>query len=243
MTVVEALPARGLTKTRGHQLTDRDIAMLRWITRHGVVTTELVARKFFWRPQERSFGRWATLRRLRVLEGLGLLLRDKPFAHYPDVIRVTTHGARLADVGVRAAPLVMAELRHTLAVVRLTETLVVANPAAELITERELRGFRHRERQAGRRTTGTGRCPDALLLLPTGGAGDRAMLRVAIELDRVRKDLDSMEAMIHAYDHELGVGMIWWYVPTTHVARVSELVKALRATGRIEVRETPPWLA
>ena len=30
----------------GPRLTDRDVEILRWITRHGVVTTELVGRKF-----------------------------------------------------------------------------------------------------------------------------------------------------------------------------------------------------
>jgi hypothetical protein len=68
---------------------------------------------------------------------------------------VTTHGASLADVGVRAAPLVLAELRHALAVVRLSESVVIGHPGAELVTERELRGIRHRERQSGRSQSAT----------------------------------------------------------------------------------------
>jgi hypothetical protein len=228
---------------RGHQLTARDIEMLRWVTRHGVVTTEHVARKFFWRPQERAIGRWAALRRLRILENLGLLLRDKPFAHHPDVMRVSGNGARLADLGIRSAPLVLAELRHTLAVVGLTEYLLAANPGAELITERELRGLRHRERQSGGRAPGSGRCPDGILRLPTRDEGESQSRVVAIELDRVRKDLRSMEAIIHGYDEELAIDVIWWYVPSTHLARITELVRALRANDRIEVKETPAWLA
>src|SRR5712691_9484646 len=121
-------------RPRGPQLTDRDLEILRWIARHGVVTAELVARRFFWRPKEKRAGVWAAYRRLHALHELGLLITDKPFARSPAVLRVTREGARIADVGLRPAPLVLSELRHTLAVVSLGEFLVHEHPGAELVT-------------------------------------------------------------------------------------------------------------
>lgn len=66
----------------GSQLTPRDLEILRWITRHGVVTAELVGRRFFWRPKLSTYGQWAAYRRLRARQTLGLL-KEKPFAHRP----------------------------------------------------------------------------------------------------------------------------------------------------------------
>ena len=110
-------------RPRGPQLTDRDIEILRWITRHGVVTAELVGRRFFWRPDRTHYGKWAAYRRLQALAELGLALNDKPYAREAEVIRVTRDGARIADVGLRPAPPVISQLRHSLAVVALAEFL------------------------------------------------------------------------------------------------------------------------
>src|SRR5436190_8478207 len=107
------LPAR-----RGPQLTDRDVEILAWIGRHGVVTPAQVARHFFTRD-DGSVGQWAAYRRLRKLEELGLTREDRTFWREPNVLRLTTAGARLADIDVGPARLVLGELRHTLALVDL----------------------------------------------------------------------------------------------------------------------------
>src|SRR4051794_32203891 len=130
---------------QGPQIMDRDVEILRWITRHGVVTAELVGRRFFWRTDLKSYGKWAAYRRLAALENLKLILRDKPFAREPEVVRVTREGARIADVGIRPAPLVLSELRHSLAIVLLSELLAAQHPGCELMTERELRADRYRQ--------------------------------------------------------------------------------------------------
>jgi hypothetical protein len=228
-------------KTHGYQITPRDEEILRWTARHGVVTTEHIGRRFFWRRELGTYGRWAAIHRVKALEALGLMIRDKPFAHHPDVIRVTRMGAGLAGLELRPAPLVMSELRHTLAVVTLGEYLLAEHPGAELITERELRAARYRERRESARHVG-GRCPDAVLRMPVRGPGAQAVRRVAIELDRVRKDARSMEAMIHAYDEEADIDVVWWYVPRMHLARVQELVRSVRGEDRFDVREAPAWL-
>ncbi len=224
-------------RVRGPQLTDRDRDILRWMTRHGVVTAELVGRRFFFRgPKASDYGKWAAYRRLRALRELGLILSNKPFADRPAVLRVTREGARIADVGLRPAPLVLSELRHSIALVWLSEYLLAENAGAELVTERELRAQRYRDLREGRRATEHGRAPDALLRIPTKRAGARGVMTVAVELDLSRKDRRAMERMIRQYDRE-NVDRVWWYVTAARLERTRAIVREMRAADRIEVFE------
>lgn len=231
---------QGRLKTGRHArapiLQERDEEILRWMTRHGVVTAELVGRRFFWRSAAKDYGKWAAYRRLRALHDLGLILSNKPFADQPAVLRVTREGARIADVGLRPAPLVLSELRHSLAVVVLAEYLLAEHHGVELTTERELRAQRYRELREGTRRTEQGRAPDALLRIPTKGAGAQGVMTVAVELDLSRKDRRAMERMIRQYDRET-VDRVWWYVAPARLERTRALVRELRADDRIEVRE------
>jgi len=229
-------PRRFSRRARGPELTERDVEILRWMTRHGVVTAELVGRRFFWRPKVKQYGKWAAYRRLGALSKLGLVLSDKPFAHEPAVLRVTREGARIADVGLRPAPLVLSELKHSLALVWLSEYLLAKHPGSELTTERELRAQRHHELAEGTRETEQGRTPDALLRVPAKGGAKSAMQTIAVELDLTRKDRRALERMIGQYDHEK-VDAVWWYVTPGRVERTREVVKAMRADDRIQVLE------
>jgi hypothetical protein len=224
-------------RARGPQLTERDGEILRWMTRHGVVTAELVGRRFFWRSAANDYGKWAAYRRLRALRELALTLSDKPFADLPAVLRVTREGARIADVGLRPAPLVLSELRHSLAVVWLTEYLLAENAGAELTTERELRAERYRELRDGVREVEEGRASDALLRIPSNGPGAEGITTVAIELDLSRKDRRAAERMIRQYDHESDIDKVWWYVMPGRVERTRALVSDLNAEDRFEVRQ------
>lgn len=223
-------------RARGAQLTGRDEEIIRWITRHGVVTSELIGRRFFWRHDLKNYGRWAAYRRVRALRELGLILSDKPFADFPAALRVTREGARLADVGLRPAPLVLSELRHSIAVVALTEYLLAENAGAELTTERELRAHRYRELRAGTREPEEGRAADALLHIPSDGSDAGLSTTVALELDLSRKDRRAAERMIRQYDHEPDIDKIWWYVMPGRIDRTRSIVRDLNAEDRIEVR-------
>jgi hypothetical protein len=209
---------------------------LRWITRHGVVTVELLGRRFFWHKERRDYGKWAAYRRVRALRELGLVLSDKPFAGQPAALRVTREGARLADIGLRPAPLVVSELRHSLALVKLTERLLYDNKGAELTTEREIRAERYRELRDGGRQPEQGRAPDAILRIPTKGAGAQGVMTVAVELDLTRKDRRAMERMVRQYDREK-VDRVWWFVARARRERTRDLVRELRADDRVEVFE------
>jgi hypothetical protein len=223
-------------RARGAQLTARDEEIIRWITRHGVVTSELIGRRFFWRADLKDYGRWATYRRVRALRELGLILSDKPFADFPAALRVTREGARLADVGLRPAPLVLSELRHSIAVVALTEYLLAEHAGAELTTERELRAQRYRELRAGTREPEEGRAADALLRIQGDGSDAGLTTTVALELDLSRKDRRAAERMIRQYDHEHDIDKIWWYVKRGRIDRTRSIVRDLSAEDRIEVR-------
>lgn len=191
---------------------------------------------FFWRAERKDFGKWAAYRRVRALRELGLVLSDKPWAGRPAVLRVTREGARLADVGLRPAPLVLSELRHSLALVALTERLLSENKRGELTTERELRAERYRQRRDGARRTERGRTPDAILHVPVKGGGAQRTMTVAIELDLARKDRRAMERMIRQYDRER-VDRVWWYVLPVRAERTRDVVRQMRAQRRIEVFE------
>lgn len=216
-------------------LTERDGDILRWITRHGVVTPELVGRRFFWRPEHASYGKWAAYRRLRALRDLGLVVAMRPIGLPTDVLRVTPTGARLADVGLEPATVVLAELHHTLCVVWLGEYLLAHHPGSDLTTERELWAERYRQRYIEGSSSDLGRIPDAILRLPANAGGERKV--VAIELDLSRKERRVLETMIARYDHT-PVDAVWWYVTPTRVARIQALVAELGATDRFAVM---PW--
>jgi hypothetical protein len=68
--------------------------MLAWIGRHGIVTPEQLARRFFARA-EGDVGMRVAYRRFAKLQSLGLLRRDAtPHCRSPHVIRLTQAGAK-----------------------------------------------------------------------------------------------------------------------------------------------------
>lgn len=222
----------------GHVLTDRDIAILEWIARHGVVNAELVGRQFFWRADRQEWARRATYNRLAALERMRLIKRTRSYGYPTPVLSVTRAGAAEAGVDVAAAPIVHRELRHTLALVRLTQHLATENAGSQLDTERELRVQRYRERNDGTREPGHGRIADALLHIQRFRDGEPYIETVAVELDLSRKDRREIERVIRAYDEE-NVHRIWWYVTPGRVERMQQVVRDMRAENRIEVRR---WL-
>jgi hypothetical protein len=218
------LPAR-----RGPQLTNRDVEILAWIGRHGVVTPAQVARHFFTR-EDGTIGQWAAYRRLRKLEDMGLTREDRTFWREPNVLRLTGPGARLTDIEVGPAKLVLGELRHTLALVDLIEWLLLNSPkGTEIRTEREMRAERRRELTRGARKPGRGRVPDAVFIAPRGGA------TVAIELDITPKRSRDLENILRAYIQERHDRIVWYVLPRQQ-DRLKEIVRKEKADDVVEVR-------
>lgn len=214
------------------QITERDIAMLVWIARHGLVTMDQIIRKWFPTPHGRS----AAYQRVQKLCAAAppILQRDRTHYRHPSIIRITTQGATIADVGLGPAKIILAEVPHALAIVDLAEELSAQYPEATLLTERERRAQRYREKKAGQRK-GTGRIPDAVFLFPaTGTTKERT---VAVELDRTARSRADAETVVRAYVSERYTE-VWWYVRAHRVEAVREIVKRLRTDDFIEVR---PW--
>lgn len=219
-----------LPATRGPALTARDLDLLRWVCRHGVVTPDQVARRFFSRP-DGGVGKGAAYRRLRKLRELDLLRSDHTFYMEPSVQRVTSKGAKLADVGVGPASLVLAEVRHSLALVDLIEDLLQAHPGSTIETERELRIERRGELAARSRRAGRGRLPDGVLTLKGK--------RIALELDLTSKRSNDLEHILRTYLTE-SYDAIWWYVRPRVVPRLKEIVRRNRADDLVSVRPLRP---
>lgn len=216
------LPAR-----RGPQLTDRDVEILTWIGRHGVVTPVQVARHFFTRD-DGSVGQWAAYRRLRKLELLGLIREDRTFWREPNVLRLTGAGARLTDIEVGPARLVLAELRHSLGLVDLIDWLLQHSPkGTEVRTEREMRAERRRELTRGTRKIGRGRVPDAVFI--------HRGKTVAIELDITPKRARDLENILRAYIQERHDRIIWYVLPRQQ-DKLKDIVRKEKADDVVEVR-------
>ena len=216
---------------RGRRITDRDLEILRWIGRHGMVTAEQVASKFFARGPG-VVGTRAAYRRLDILEKLALIKRDQtPYWRAPKVVRVTAAGASLAGVGVRPARYVEGEVRHAVALVDLMEQLHTHYRDSTLRTEREIRTDRWHEQASGRRDIGRGRIPDGQLTLRTGRV-------VAVELDLTPKRSKDFERILRAYRQEK-FDEVWWYVVPGAVDRVRKLVEDNRCDDFMDVRAIP----
>lgn len=223
-----------LPSQHGPQVTDRDIDILVWICRHGVVSPAQVARHFFARA-DGTVGQWAAYRRLRKLEQLALIRHDRTFWRETSVLRLTSAGSGLANIDVGVARLILAELRHTLAVVDLVETLLALSPAGTTLrTERELRIERLRELRDGSRKPGTGRIPDAVFVHPLGAT-------VALELDLTPKRSKELDRILTAYRQER-YNRVLWYVLPGQQQRLKEIIRKQLADDYVEVRAIPTAL-
>lgn len=212
------------------KLTGRDIEILRWIGKHGAVTSQQVARRFFVHDgvvtQKRAY------RRLEILEDINLIRRDGQGARRPDVLRLRKWGATVAGGNAQAVPHYTAEqLPHALAVVDIVEELLASHPGSWLRTGRELRRERSRELAEGTRQAGIGRIPDAVLTLPSGDS-------IAIEVGLTPRSQREYRAVLLAYKQER-FSRIWWYVPEVAVSRVHDLIVGERCDDIIEVRAGP----
>ena len=185
--------------------------------RHGIVLAEQISARFFTGPAPAN-------RRLRALEGAGLLVRDPVLTALPAVVRATPRGVRLAGCDLAPASLDLARVHHNLALVDLSEELLAAHPGSAWTTERELR----RDRMRAARTGGTWerqrRVPDGLLRLDRG-------TRVAVELDLTPKRSARLELLAGAYAVDRDVDTVWWYLPSqVAISRLGALV-AERGSG------------
>ena len=205
------------------RLTTRDLEVLRFSVRHGMVTPGQLATRFFTSTP-------SALRRLRLLEDAGLLARDRVLVALPPVVRATPAGTRLAGCDLAPASLDLARIAHNVALVDLSEELLAAHPGSAWTTERELRRDRMRAARAGGRWERQRRVPDGLLRLAAG-------TRIAIELDLTPKRSARLDLLAGAYAVDRDVDTVWWYQPSAvAVSRMRTLVTERGLEHLIEPR-------
>jgi hypothetical protein len=216
---------------RRWRVTPRDELILTWITRHGVVTHEQIGARFFVRDKTK-IASTATYGRMRKLEELRFIDRHPPLWYLgPRLISVTKIGAELADVGLGPAVVALntTTMRHSLAVVDLSEDLLHEYPDSAIKTEREMRrDDRLRRREGATRRNRDTRFPDALLTLSDGR-------HIAIELDLSHKTADRHREKVQSFLRYPDLH-VWWYCGTKAVLReIRHAVETERADDRIEV--------
>ena len=221
--------------TWSHVVTQRDVELVRWIGRHGVVSTEQVAERF-WPRSGRS---WATRRRLGRLVGAGLLRGVRPgWRRQSKLWLATTRGLRWASVTLRPARLVSWRLSHDLALVDLSEQLLSEHVGASWLTERELAAIRPIK---VRLESGQHHRPDGLLRLPDGR-------RYAVELEASRKTAERLQAIVEAYvwacrGKDAITGVLWYARPElgASVEHVRAAVAARGTARDFQIREWRGW--
>lgn len=227
-----AQPKLSVHRGPAWQVTPRDIDILQWVGRHGLVTPDQLGRRFFLR-EDGKVGQRAAYDRIRKLVELGVLQRLPTFYREPHVLRVTRLGADLANNDVGSANLVLSDVRHAIALVDLTEQLLKTNKGSTLETEREFRARRLRAIREDKHRLGKGRIPDAVLTLASGEY-------VAIELDLTPKRRIDIERILRSFMFER-VKRVWWYCASKEtVERVREIVRRRKADDFVEVRLWSP---
>ncbi|MGD0833718.1 MAG: hypothetical protein ABSA40_04725 [Candidatus Dormibacteria bacterium] len=207
----------------GVALTERDVEVLRYAVRHGMVSPGQIAARFF--PNVEAAGR-----RMRALQRARLLRTDRVLTGLPAVVRATAAGARRSGCDLPAASLDLARVRHSLALVDLSEELLAAHPGSAWTAERELRRDRMRAARAGERGERRRRVPDGMLRLGDGR-------RVAVELDLTPKRSARLDTLAGAYAVDREVDTVWWYLPSEVAAsRMRALVAERGLEHLIEPR-------
>jgi hypothetical protein len=197
--------------------------LLAYIARHGMVSLDQLGRRFFATPAEAR-------QRLEELRAAGLLRVDDVLVGFPAVARVTRAGSRRAGVDLAPASLDLGRVRHSLALVDLSDQLLAAHPGSVWTTERELRRDRMREAHRAGRWEPQRRVPDGLLRLPDGRS-------VAIELDLTPKRSARLGLLAGAYAVDPDVDLVWWYLPSPEAAaRMRAIVRERALDHLIEPR-------
>jgi hypothetical protein len=217
-------PARGAGR-----LTRRDVAVLAWIGRHGVVSVDQVGRRFWQKPEASR----ATRRRMTVLLEAGLLARWAPlWTRGPALLIATSRGLRVASVPLRQARVVSWRTEHSLALVDLSEELLAEYAGSSWLTERELM-------VGGWRTSlNLRRLPDGLLVQSDGR-------RFAVELEASRKEAERLRRIVNDYLPALAgpnalAGVIW-YARRELSAGIEHLRSAVNSHGLGWAFEVRTW--
>ncbi len=219
-----------------HITRERDLPMLAWIGRYGIVSVEQIGRHWF-ASDDHSGGYRAAARRVRKLEQAGYLVRDRVMHNASTVLRLTPDGHRLVGLSLRPAELSPPLVEHHLAVLDLAEGLRAQHPDWQLLTEREYRVYRRVAIAAGLKKprSGQARVPDCVFLLPKESEGTQ-QLWIAVELERTEKTPERVRQIIESYYRD-PPKEVRWYVTRDAAQRYRQLIHKERADRFMTVEE------
>lgn len=199
---MRAIPrAFDLTPSR---LTDRDLAVVRWIGRQRFAAADQINRRF-------GMDRSRAYRRLRVCIAAGLLVHEQPF-HGPGVYVTTQHGLAAVDLDLPPARVDVRCYRHDLDLAGLCATYELAGH--QVVTEREIRTIdTHSDRPRYAVTLGGGRqhFPDLILDIVEG--------LVAVELERTAKRARRLDHILAGYVRARHLTAVHYHATTPAVRR------------------------
>ena len=219
----------------GHnvQLTPRDVAILRDLTRFYALTVEQLAR--------RHFGAEPTAyHRLTSLARAGLVVLHRPFYRGPGVYLVTPVGARASGLDLPAPRYRPQAMRHHLAVADVTHTLLTKYAKVSGIgwtCERELRRasmatVRDGRTGNGRLTAGVPHVPDGVLATPSA--------RWAVEVELSKKIDAEYRRILRWYATQQGYRRVVWYGSEERIRRrLGELIARERLDDLMSVLPLP----
>jgi hypothetical protein len=214
-------------------LTDRDLKILEWIGRQGVVRAEHVMTRF-------GMGRSATYRRLAQLLDYGLLRRHRLLYNDGGLLAATPEGLKAAGLHqLRPARIALAQIPHMVLSATLAAQLEPRLEDQRLLTDREHRAA---ENAAGH--------PLGSAILGPGDNGHSRLHRpdfvlasnggeqlVAIELELTLKTRARLERTLRGYVRNHNVAAVRYHAPRP-VAEA--LQRAARITGTEDILELAP---
>lgn len=141
-------------------VTERDLAMVRWLGRFPFLTIELLHR---WMREVADGGEAVSIvyARLRVLDSAGLVESARVLATAGRAVWLSPEGIRAAEASGRSRAPRVSTFHHDALVAHLATDLVVDKPTHTLITEREIRGFETPNKHGSQPTLYTTPRPEA----------------------------------------------------------------------------------
>ena len=188
----------------GVRITERDLAIVQWLSRVRFATAEQVARQF-------ALSERVAYRRLRAGVAEELVWHKQPLVGVPGVYGATNTGAQVAKSPLSGSRWDWRHHDHTLAVVDLMIAIGQHYPEAAVQTERELAAALYAQGlPRGERS----HLPDGVLRL-----GDRV---VALEVELTAKSATRLQAIFRQYARQREYTDVWYYAAPPVFRRLTQ---------------------
>jgi hypothetical protein len=219
------------THSRGFQVTDRDLAIVRWIARQRFAEARQIGRRFAMDGRH-------TYRRLRGLATCGLLAHEWVLHGRPGVYLATRDGLSSVELALPPARVDLRTYVHDLGTAALAIELEREFGADAIVTERELRSIDTAAQEPryavmrGHQTTRRGlHFPDLAIEQPDSRP-------LAIELELTAKGRGRLDQIVAAYVRGRHIAAVRYYAAPAALPAVQRAVSRAGADQLIHIRPT-----